>query len=162
MKHFDLSDLTFLIAEDNRFKISLLRQQLRAFEAGEIIECLDGAEAFDALCAKKIDFVITDSSMSPVDGLTLVRQIRTNKLSPNPEIPVIILVENPDLARLTSARDVGATEVLSKPVSATLLSKRIQYALKNSREFVKADEFVGPDRRRRKVSDHKKEERRQL
>lgn len=159
MNDSDLSQLAFLIVEDSRFKLSLIRQQLRAFEAGEIIECLDGADAFETLCSRNIDFVITDSAMSPIDGLSLVRHIRTGKDCPKPEIPIIILVENPDIAKLTAARDVGATDVLTKPVSAQLLFKRIQYALRHTRDFVRAETFIGPDRRRRKLNNHKEERR---
>lgn len=161
MNNCDISKLNFLIVEDSRFKLSLVRQQLRSFGPGEIFECLDGAEAFETLSLKRIDFVITDSGMSPVDGLSLVRHIRTGEKSPNPEVPIIILVENPSLSKLTAARDVGATDVLSKPVSPKKLFDRIQSAIKYSRNFVRAEDFVGPDRRRRKPSDRKEEERRQ-
>ncbi len=161
MNGSDLSGLTFLIVEENSFKLSIIRQHLRAFEVGEIIECLDATEAYRTLCAKKVDFVITDSGMSPVDGLALVRQIRTGEKTPTPEMPVIILVENPDLPKLTAARDVGATEVLTKPISAQLLGQRIQHAVRNTRNFVRADKFTGPDRRRRKPGARKEEERRQ-
>jgi len=161
MNNCDLSKLNFLIVEDSRFKLSLVRQQLRTFDAGEIFECLDGAEAFETLATKRVDFVITDSDMSPVDGLSLVRHIRTGAQSPNPEVPIIILVENPSLNKLTDARDIGATDVLSKPVSPKMLFDRIQNVIRNNRTFVRAGEFVGPDRRRRKPGDRKEEERRQ-
>jgi len=162
MNNCDLSKLNFLIVEDSRFKLSLVRQQLRTFDAGEIFECLDGADAFETLSVKRVDFIITDSGMSPVDGLSLVHHIRTGAESPNAEVPIIILVENPSLSKLTAARDVGATDVLTKPVSPKMLYDRIQNAIKNSRNFVRAEKFVGPDRRRRKPGDRKEEERRRL
>lgn len=161
MSDFDLSELSFLIAEDNRFMLSLVRQQLRAFESGEVHEALDGGEAFEILCSKEIDIAIIEYGMSPVDGLSFVRHVRTSKQSPNPELPILMMAANVDMEKLSAVRDIGATEILAKPVSAKLLYDRIQYALQNGRQFVRSENFVGPDRRRRHETPAAEKERRQ-
>ena len=160
MDDLDLTKLTFLIAEDNNFMRSQLRQQLRTMNTGPLFEAQDGQEAFTLLCVKKPDFVIVDSEMSPVSGLAFVRQARTSKDNPNPQVPIIVLVETPSAAKLTQARDVGATEILTKPVSVKLLTDRVQHILKNQRQFVQDESFAGPDRRRRTVAGAAKAERR--
>jgi len=160
MEDFDLTDLTFLIAEDSRFMLSQLRQQLRGIGTGALLEAQDGEEAFALLCAKKPDFVIIDSDMDPVSGLVFVRQARTSKDNPNPQVPIIVLVEAPSAAKLAEARDVGTTEILTKPVSAKLLSERIRHILKNQRQFIQKGRFVGPDRRRKLIEGAVKSDRR--
>lgn len=51
-------------------------------------------------------------------------------------------------ARVVQARDAGVTEYLVKPLSARLLSRRIQAVIEKSRPFVRTKSFFGPDRRR--------------
>jgi two-component system, chemotaxis family, chemotaxis protein CheY len=150
MPDVDLSELRFLIAEENRYMLTVLRQQLKTFEITEIVEAHDGDEAAQALLTTEIDFAIIDSGMTPVDGLTFTRHVRTGKDIPNAELPIIRLIAHPSVETIAAARDAGATEVLSKPVSAQQLFGRIHHSVKNSRDFVKASTFSGPDRRRRK------------
>ncbi len=150
MPNVDLSALRFLIAEENRYMLTVLRQQLKAFEITEIVEARDGNEAAQALLTSEIDFAIVDSGMDPVDGLSFTRHVRTGNGIPNAALPIIVLIAHPSVETIAAARDAGATELLSKPVSAQQLFGRIQYSIKNSRDFVKADSFAGPDRRRRK------------
>lgn len=152
MEDVDLANLRFLIAEENRYMLTVLRQQLKAFEIKGISEARDGDDAAQLLQASEVDFAIVDSGMQPVDGLTFTRHVRTGKNIPNPELPVIVLIAHPNAETIAAARDAGATEVLCKPVSAQLLFDRIQYAVKNSRDFVRTESFAGPDRRRRRDS----------
>ena len=153
MPDVDLSELRFLIAEENRYMLTVLRQQLKAFDIAEIVEVQNGDEAAQALDATDVDFAIIDSGMTPVDGLSFTRHVRSGKGIPNAELPIILLIAHPSVETIAAARDAGATEVLSKPVSAKLLFDRIQYSITNSRDFVKADGFAGPDRRRRRNAD---------
>lgn len=150
MEDVDLSNLRFLIAEESCYMLTVLRQQLKAFEIKEIVEAQNGDDAAQLLHASEVDFTIVDSGMAPVDGLTFTRHVRTGKNIPNAELPVIVLIAHPSVEIIAAARDAGATEVLCKPVSAQLLFDRIQHAVKNSRDFVRTESFAGPDRRRRK------------
>ncbi len=150
MEDVDLSSLRFLIAEENRYMLTVLRQQLKAFEIKELLEARDGDDAAHGLASTEVDFAIVDSGMEPVDGLTFTRHVRTGKGVPNAELPIIVLIAHPSVEAIAAARDAGATEVLCKPVSAQMLFDRIQHSITNSRDFVVSDQFVGPDRRRRR------------
>ena len=50
------------------------------------------------------------------------------------------------------ARDSGITEFLVKPYTAKTLYDKIEAIIERPRNFVKADGFFGPDRRRKKVN----------
>jgi FixJ family two-component response regulator len=52
------------------------------------------------------------------------------------------------MQNVIEARDAGATEFLAKPVSVGSLYDRLVWMIENPRVFIKASEFVGPDRRR--------------
>ena len=63
MEDVDLANLRFLIAEENRYMLSVLRQQLKAFEIKGISEARDGDDAAQLLHASEVDFAIVDSGM---------------------------------------------------------------------------------------------------
>jgi two-component system chemotaxis response regulator CheY len=60
------------------------------------------------------------------------------------------------------ARDAGITEFLAKPVSATLIYRRIAAMVENPRDFVETGSFFGPDRRRRAAGPKGAERRKQV
>jgi len=138
----------------------VLTQILRGFSLGRIIEVDDGADAFAEMRASAVDFVIYDWMMEPLDGYDFTRLVRTAKDSPNPFIPIIMLTGHMEVFRVMQARDAGVTEFLAKPVSAQTLYRRIVSVIENQRAFVRAPQFVGPDRRRHKTSNRVGEERR--
>ena len=53
------------------------------------------------------------------------------------------------MPRVAAARDIGTTEFLVKPFTAGDLARRIAHVITKPRDFVKAPEYFGPDRRRK-------------
>ena len=62
--------------------------------------------------------------------------------------------------RVRMARDSGVTEFLKKPFTAESLYKRIEEIIERPRQFVRADSYIGPDRRRNKKLEYQGPERR--
>ncbi|MCW8835499.1 MAG: response regulator [Rhodospirillales bacterium] len=149
MAGMDLSDVKFLIVDDNAFMRVLIRRILNACGCREIEEAGDGAEAFTVMQSFKPDVIITDYNMQPLDGLDFIRLVRTAKDSPNQFIPVILITAYAENFRIKAARDAGVTEILVKPVSAKALFERLEAIFHRPRPFVKAHGYFGPDRRRR-------------
>ena len=56
--------------------------------------------------------------------------------------------------RAEEARDAGVTEFLVKPFTAKDMYLRIEALIEKPRRFVDAENFFGPDRRRRVVKDY--------
>ena len=83
-----------------------------------------------------------------LSGLDLVDQIRNSDASPNKMTPIIIMTGYSARPRIESARDTGVTEFLVKPFSASDLARRISHVIKKPRDFIEAEGFFGPDRRR--------------
>ena len=96
------------------------------------------------------DIVIADWQMEPMNGIELTHEIRTNQLSPNRMAPVILVTGYSAITRVAQARDVGVTEFIVKPFSANDLAKRLAYVINKPRDFIDADGYFGPDRRRRR------------
>ena len=154
MSELRLQYLKVLAVDDNRPMLYLISDLLRALGVGTIITAMDGAKAIEILAesaAAPVDIVITDISMEPVNGAKLLEWIRKNPKSPNRFVPVVVLTGHTDMARIVEMRDLGATEILAKPITPTGLSNRLVTVIDRPRRFVETEVYFGPDRRRRMV-----------
>lgn len=146
---YQFQGISVLLVEDNKLVTDLARSILLTFGIGKVILAQNGEEGFAEFCHHKPDLVIADWMMSPMDGISLTRLIRTDKRSPNPFAPVILMTGFSEKSRVIHARDAGVTEFLVKPFNARDLYRRIAQVIEKPRQFVKAETFFGPDRRRK-------------
>ena len=112
-----------LIVDDERS----IRTTLSAFlsRAGyEAETAADAVEAKARLAERAFDIVLTDVVMSPIDGLTLMRHVRTVA----PSTPVLIMTGEPTVETAVEAVRAGALDYLTKPVNRDDLLKHIGYA----------------------------------
>lgn len=162
MGPISLRRLQFLVVDDNAAMRSIIRNILKELQVETIREAQDGAEALSLLRELTFDMVITDWNMKPMNGLQFVRSIRLSKDSPNRYIPIIMVTAYTELGQVVTARDAGITEFLAKPVSARSLFSRIKSVIENHRQYVRSQNFFGPDRRRRKAAPYSGTERRDV
>lgn len=160
MKSYNLNSLSTLIVEDNVFMTKMVKEILRALGIRDIRTAVDGADALRELKVFQPDFIITDWKMDPIDGIEFLRMLRTASDSANPTVPVIMLTGHTELSNVLLARDAGANEFLTKPVSASALYKRIVSLIERPRPFVMSTLFKGPCRRRYDTPNLSFEERR--
>jgi len=146
--------LRALVIEDNNHMRTLLRSLMHALGIKQVIECTDGAAGYAELREKKPDFVLTDLSMKPVDGIEFTKMVRMGKDSPNPYVPIIMVTGHTERARVEAARDAGVTEFLAKPITVQNLLLRIAEIVERPRPFVRCNDYFGPDRRRRRDADY--------
>jgi CheY-like chemotaxis protein len=144
------SNVKVVIVDDNKNMRALLRAMLEAFGVTRIDEANDGNEGLKKLAEIQPDFVLTDYSMKPVDGVAFAKTIR--KLStPLAWVPIIMVTGHTERRYVEMARDAGVSETLCKPVTARDLYVRIVEVIDRPRRFVRSPNFAGPDRRRRKA-----------
>jgi two-component system chemotaxis response regulator CheY len=144
---FDL--LKVLLVDDNQHMRILLIEILRAIGVRHVFEATDGAEAMATMRSAAIDVVFTDLSMSGLDGIDFVRLLRNSPDSPNPFCPIVMITGHSTARRVGEARDAGVNEFLTKPVTARGVVHRLTLLIENPRQFVRAGDYFGPDRRRR-------------
>ena len=159
-----LSDIHVLVVDDNAPMRELIRALARAGGIVHTSEAATAMQAIDILRARPVDLVILDWKMRPVDGLSLTQMVRGDRDSPNPYVPILMLTAHTEASRVAAARDAGVTGFLKKPISTRLLFDRIASALTDTRPFIRAESFFGPDRRHgqpiwyagpfRRASDH--------
>jgi len=158
---YDLDLFTVVVADDNAYMRSLLKTVMHTMGVGTVIAVNDGSEAIETL--KKVgedpsrgginavDLVMANWQMSPVDGLLLLKWVRRHKDSPDKFMPFVMVTGFADMGHVNEARDLGVTEILSKPYSIQSLTQRMGQVVERPRQFVLTSTYFGPDRRRRKT-----------
>jgi len=144
-----ISQVGIVIADDDRRISVIVREVLESLGFRNIHLTNDGSNALRIIRKEKIDMLITDWKMSPMDGINLAKYIRTSDESPNRLLPIIMMTGNVEHEHVTIARDVGITEFVIKPFSAKTLMSRIIMLIEHPRSFIISKKFIGPDRRRR-------------
>jgi two-component system, chemotaxis family, chemotaxis protein CheY len=143
-----LARTIMLVVDDSRAMREIMKTILEGLGVGEVLLARDGEHAFRILQRSTPDLIFVDWCMAPMNGLDLVRSLRNNRDSPCPFVPIIMCTGYTEALHVTTARDAGVTEFLAKPVSAEAVARRIEEVIRRPRNFVRADRFFGPDRRR--------------
>jgi two-component system chemotaxis response regulator CheY len=77
-----------------------------------VIEAVDGRDALAKL-ARPVDLVITDLNMPNLDGIGLIRNLRTNPACKG--LPIIMLTTESQASRKQEGKAAGATGWIVKP-----------------------------------------------
>lgn len=129
MSGFKAGQVRVLVVDGQRGMRSILRQLLAQIGIEDVIEAADGEEAIEMLDRPDIerpDVIICDLHLDTLDGLELCNMFRRDK---DRVTPVIIVTGESDKFLHDVARQVGAIEVLTKPVSAPELQEHIETAI---------------------------------
>ncbi len=140
--------LKIQVIDDQEYMRSVLASILRGFGIRHVELHPDPVKAFNELEKFDASLILTEWDMKPIDGLQLVRRIRTGKDSPNPYVPIVIVTGHNDVDKVMQARNAGANDFLVKPVSAKSLYLRIRSTMENPQPFVRSKTYFGPNRRR--------------
>jgi two-component system chemotaxis response regulator CheY len=79
----------------------------------EVIEAADGQDGLDKAKARTVDLVLTDQNMPRMDGLTLIRTLRT--MPAYRSVPILMLTTESGDAMKAQGKAAGATGWLVKP-----------------------------------------------
>jgi len=121
-----------LVIDDQKAMRSIVRNLLSQNHIHQVTEAADGIEGMRALHDRKQpkpDVIICDLHMENMDGMEFCNRVRLNKDDNIRAIPVLILTGEKDKLPLEVARQVGATAVLGKPISAPDLCQHIENAV---------------------------------
>jgi CheY-like chemotaxis protein len=146
---YNFKQVSVLIVEDNQPMNEMVQALLQAFGIDHIYSAKNGEDGYKKYLEHKPDIIVADWMMKPVDGIMFTEKIRKHPNSPNPYTPIILMTGFSEKSRVLKARDSGVTEFLVKPFTARDLYKRIAQIIERPRQFVKTEEFFGPDRRRK-------------
>ena len=155
-----LAALSVLIVDDHPHMRSILHLVVKSAGVERIHLAKDSAEALRIIHDQDIDILITDLVMEPLDGIDLVRLIRRSPDSTKPLLPILMVTGHMTLSRIQEARDAGVNEFAAKPISVKAVLERLAAIIDRPRDFIRAVEYFGPDRRRRKSPEETRPQRR--
>ncbi|MEQ8332462.1 response regulator [Nisaea sp.] len=144
----DLRALRVMVVEDDQSTRQLLRKFMEHLLFDDVTERENGEAALKDLTRRHYDLIVTDLEMQPMNGWDFLHHIRHDQNVTNPYVPVILVTQHANRETVLRARDDGASAFVAKPVDFKNLQRTIMTVLSETRPFVKADDYVGPDRRR--------------
>jgi PAS domain S-box-containing protein len=120
----DLKGLRILLVEDNYVNQLLVIEMLKPKEIF-VTAVQNGVDALKALESNQYDLILMDIQMPVMDGLETIKRIRAAK---NP-IPIIALTGAVLLHEKESYINIGANEVVEKPILIDILLEKILLSL---------------------------------
>ncbi len=111
-----------LIVDDSRFLRSYLRGLLEV-KGIECVEAADGQAGIEHLRAgKPFDLALVDWNMPVMNGLEMVKQLRSDGFA---SIKVMIVTTEAENGVILTALDAGADEYLMKPFDGEALAGKL-------------------------------------
>ena len=118
-----------LVVEDEPEVRHLVRLYLEK-EGCRVVEAGDGAEGLERFERSVFDLAVVDVMLPGMDGLELVRRLRTRS-----HVPIILLTARGEEASRVAGLEVGADDYVVKPFSMLELVARVRAQLRRAGEF---------------------------
>lgn len=107
------SEKTILVIDDDPFMIDVLSRQLKT-KGFKVLSTTDPERGYILAESEKPCLIISDIGMPSIDGFTLLRGLRNNKVTQ--EIPLILLTGSDRLSDVEEGFSSGAQAYLLKPL----------------------------------------------
>lgn len=118
-----------LVVEDNDdlrdFLASILESEY------EVTQAVNGREGLEKAHTLHPDFILTDVMMPEMDGLSMVREIKSS--ADTSHIPIVILSAKASMDDRIEGLKLGVNDYITKPFNATYLKQRMTNIINNRR-----------------------------
>jgi two-component system chemotaxis response regulator CheY len=118
------ASIRVLVVDDQMTMRSLVRTGLQQLGFADISEAPDGEEALRSMLTRPVHLVISDYNMPKLDGLGLLRAIRSHP--PLAKTAFIMLTGRADKELVQKAVQFGVNNYLVKPFTVTTLKEKIE------------------------------------
>ncbi|HEX4458878.1 MAG TPA: response regulator [Polyangia bacterium] len=119
---------TALVVEDSPTMRQLIVFALRRIRGLEVLEADDGVDALRKMAATKLDIILTDINMPIMDGLKLVKRVRSDEALK--AIPIVIITTEGAEEDRQRALALGANAYITKPIQAPQVIAKVKELLK--------------------------------
>jgi two-component system chemotaxis response regulator CheY len=117
-------EMSILIVDDFSTMRRILKNMLRELGFNNTSEADDGLTALPMLKSGKFDFLVTDWVMPGMDGLTLLKTIRSDETLC--DMPVLMVTAEAKREQIMVAADAGVDGYVVKPFTAATLQDKIE------------------------------------
>ena len=136
-----------LILDPSPNSARLMVEVMRDFGARNVSVIHKTTQGLEPVSNFEPQLILTELSGPYFDGLTFIRNLRRSRLAER-TVPIILYTAEATVESIKGARDAGAHEFLRKPYTLKDLFKRVENVLVHPRDWIEAQMYVGPDRRR--------------
>ena len=96
------------------------------------VDCAyDGEKGLDLALSGIYDLIILDIMMPKIDGISVLKEIRRNKL----DVPVLMLTAKSEISDKITGLNFGADDYLTKPFNTEELLARVRALLRRKEKF---------------------------
>ena len=147
-----LQGLNLLIVDGNSYMRRTTRMMLMNLGAKAVIEAGDGLAALESIRTCDPDIMLLDWDMPVLNGMEVMRIVRSPGVFPRPNLPIIMLTARAQRADVHEALRAGAHEFLIKPTSPKALRDRLTSIVFKPRPMVRLGNYYVPEPRRMPTS----------
>lgn len=122
-----MRELSALIVEDSPTMRQLLVFALSRVRGLSVAEADDGLDALKKLSQMAFDIIITDINMPIMDGLKLVKRVRSDERYK--DIPIVIITTEGGEEDRKRALALGASAYITKPIRAPQVIQTVRQLL---------------------------------
>jgi DNA-binding response OmpR family regulator len=146
--------LSVLLVEGNSLEADIITQVLTGFKVRTINRFAASAEARDFLLRDGADLIVVGTPLvdaGDMDEYDFIRWVRRSKTEATRTAPAVLLAGHTSQANVLRARDCGASFVIAKPITPSVIYERLAWLIKDARGFINTESYAGPDRRFQKL-----------
>jgi two-component system chemotaxis response regulator CheY len=122
-----MAEYTCLVVEDSPMMRQLIVFALARLKNLRVVEADDGVDGLKKLASGRFDIVITDINMPIMDGLKLVKRIRSDAI--HRDVPIVIITTEGAEEDRQRALQLGANVYITKPIQAPQVISRVKELL---------------------------------
>ncbi len=121
------TELAALVVEDSPMMRQLLVFALARIKQLRVTEADDGVDGLRKLSSHKFDIILTDINMPIMDGLKLVKRVRTDPV--HKDTPIIVITTEAAEEDRQRALQLGANAYITKPIQAPQVIQKVRELL---------------------------------
>jgi two-component system chemotaxis response regulator CheY len=118
--------MRILVVDDSTTMRRIISNSLRAAGYEDIVEAGDGQQALETMDG--VNMLLTDWNMPNMDGLTLVKAVRSN--SAWASLPIIMVTSEGARDEVMEALAAGVNDYIVKPFTKDVLADKVKSMLK--------------------------------
>lgn len=122
-----MSRFRCLVVEDSQVMRQLLVFALTRVRDLEVVEAGDGVDALRKLQVGRFDIIITDINMPIMDGLKLIKRVRSDESYK--EVPIIVVTTEGSQEDRSRALALGANAYITKPIQGPQVVAKVKELL---------------------------------
>lgn len=111
-----------LVVDDTPENIDVAKEILSS--RYKVKAALSGEKGLEICFKKPPDLILLDVMMPDMDGYEVCRYLKNDENTNN--IPIILITGISELDEITKGLELGANDYMTKPISASLLLKKVE------------------------------------